>query len=88
MIQYNEIEETKKIKVQKSITCDCCGKTKSLINSLINSFEWCDANNFIKIRKEFGYGSEVGDEEKVSIDICEQCFIEKFGIELIRKCVV
>jgi len=84
MIQYDEIEEIKKIKVQKAITCDCCEKTKSLINS----FEWCDANNFIKIRKEFGYGSEIGDEEEVSIDICEQCFIEKFGIELIRKCVV
>ena len=84
MIQYDEIEETKKIKVQKSITCDCCGKTKSLING----FERYDAYNFIKIRKEFGYGSEIGDEEEISIDVCEQCFIEKFGIELIRRCIV
>lgn len=84
MIQYDEVEETKKIKVQKSIACDCCGKTKSLVDG----FEWCDAYNFIKIRKEFGYGSEIGDREEISIDVCEQCFIEKFGIELIRKCIV
>lgn len=43
------------------------------------------SNNFVHIRKDFGYGSEIGDEEEISIDICEQCFIEKFGIDLIRK---
>lgn len=85
MIQYDEIEEIKKIKVQKSITCDCCRKTKSFVDS---GSEWRDAYNFIKIKKEFGYGSEIGDEEKISIDICEQCFIEKFGIELIGKHII
>lgn len=85
MIQYNEIEETRKIKVPKSITCDCCGKTLNCNNGTFESYE---AENFICIRKEFGYGSEIGDEEKTSIDICEQCFIEKFGIELIRKHII
>jgi len=85
MIQYNEIEETRKFKVPKSITCDCCGKSKEWANGTFESYE---AENFICIKKEFGYGSEIGDEEEISMDICEQCFVEKFGIELIRKCIV
>lgn len=85
MIQHDEIEETKKIKVQKSITCDCCGKTVKYNDGTFESYE---AENFIHIRKDFGYGSEIGDEEEISIDVCEQCFIEKFGIELIRKHII
>ena len=85
MIQYNETEETRKFKVPKSVTCDCCGKTKEWAN---RTFEFYEAENFICIRKDFGYGSEIGDEEEISIDICEQCFIEKFGIEFIREHIV
>ena len=83
MIQYDEVEETRKVKISKAITCDCCGKT---IHYNDETFERYNVYNFIHIRKEFGYGSAIGDEEEISIDICEQCFIEKFGIELVKKC--
>lgn len=85
MIQYDEVEETRKVRISKSITCDCCGKT---YNYECNTLKHFNAYNFIHIRKDFGYGSDIGDEEEISIDICEQCFVEKFGIELIRKCIV
>ena len=83
MIQYEEAEETRKFKFPSTISCDCCGKTVKYNDGTFESYE---SENFVHIRKEFGYGSEVGDEEEISIDICEQCFIEKFGIELIKKC--
>ena len=85
MIQYDEVEETRKFKIQKAITCDCCGKTYNYIG---DTFEKYNAYNFIHIRKEFEYGSDIGDEEEISIDVCEQCFIEKFGMDFIRKHIV
>lgn len=84
MIQYDEVEETRKVKISRAIVCDLCGKTLDYLNES----ERMQSYNFIHIRKDLGYGSEIGDEEEISIDICEQCFIEKFGIELIRKCIV
>jgi hypothetical protein len=85
MINYDDIEETRKYTISTSIECDCCGKTIEYSDGTLKSFE---ADNFISIRKSFGYGSDIGDEEEISIDICEQCFIEKFGIEFIRRHVV
>lgn len=81
MIQYDEVEETRKVKISKAITCDLCNKTLNYLNE----DERMQSYNFVHIRKEFGYGSEIGDEAEVSIDICEQCFIEKFGVEFIQK---
>mgnify|MGYP001048064928 FL=1 len=81
MIQYDEVEETRKVRISRALTCDLCGKTFDYLNES----ERMQSYNFIHIRKEFGYGSDIGDEAEVSIDICEQCFIEKFGIDLIRK---
>jgi hypothetical protein len=79
MIQYDEVEETRKFKIPGAIVCDLCGKTLDYLNE----DDEVQSYNFVHIRKEFGYGSEIGDEEEVSIDICEQCFIEKFGV---KKC--
>ena len=61
MIQYDEVEEIKKIKVQKSITCDCCGKTKKWANGTFESYE---AENFICIRKTQFMVSENWDMRK------------------------
>lgn len=85
MIQYDEVEETRKVKISKTMICDCCGKKKNLYGE---NFDCYEAYNFISIQKTFGYGSEIGDDERTSIDICEQCFIEKFGIEFIRERIV
>lgn len=85
MIEYEEIKEEKIYKISKTMICDCCGKKKNLYGENFDNYE---AYNFISIQKEFGYGSEIGDDEKISIDICEQCFIEKFGIEFIRERIV
>lgn len=82
MIQYDEVEETRKVKISRAIACDLCGETLDYLN------EYDRIYNFVHIRKEFGYGSDIGDEEEISIDICEQCFIEKFGMDFIRKHIV
>ena len=82
MIQYDEIEETRKVRISRALTCDLCGKTLDYSNRE----DRMQLYNFVHIQKEFGYGSDVGDNEEVSIDICEKCFIEKFGIELIKRC--
>jgi len=60
-------------------------KKKNLYEENFDNYE---VYNFISIQKEFGYGSEIGDGERISIDICEQCFIEKFGIEFLRERIV
>lgn len=84
MIQYDEVEETRKVKISRAIVCDLCGKTLDYLNE----DERMQSYNFVHIRKELGYGSEIGDGAEVSIDICEQCFIDKLGIELIRKHII
>lgn len=85
MIEYEEIKEEKIYKISKTMICDCCGKKKNLYGK---NFDIYEAYNFISIQKTFGYGSEIGDDERISIDICEQCFIEKFGIEFLRERIV
>lgn len=82
MIQYEDKEITKVYKEAKSITCDICGKTKNFNN---HTPEIMEAQNYISIKKEFGYGSEIGDEDIVRFDICEQCFIDKFGLEFLQN---
>ena len=85
MIEYKEIEQTKKYKMPKTITCDICNKTIDYEDETMKKFE---ALNFISIRKCFGYGSDIGDEDTVSIDVCEECFIKKFGMDFIQKHIV
>lgn len=85
MIEYEEIKKEKIYKISKTMICDCCGKKKNLYEENFDNYE---VYNFISIQKEFGYGSEIGDSERISIDICEQCFIEKFGIEFLRERIV
>lgn len=84
MIQYDEVEETRKVKISRAIACDLCRKTLDYSNE----DDKMQSYNLVHIRKEFGYGSDIGDGIEVSIDMCEQCFIEKFGMDFIRKHIV
>ena len=93
MIYKKEIEVIGKEYITDYIECDICKKKfrKNLdnedgsidIDNLSGEYE---AQNIIHIRKSFGYGSRIGDEEELSMDICEDCFINKFGIETILNC--
>lgn len=85
MIDYEIIERVVNTKDVKAITCDICGKSYKA-----ESEDWreeCSVSNFVSIRKEFSYPSYL-DGEEVSIDICEECFIEKFGTDFINKHIV
>ena len=92
MIEYKEVKEEMIYKTPKTITCDCCGKKKNLYEENFDlyeeNFDKYEAYNFVSFQKTFGYGSEIGDDERISIDICERCFIEKFGIEFIHERIV
>ena len=75
------------------IQCDMCGikfhKNKDNEDGSIdidNLSEEYNANNMIQIHKLFGYGSKVGDEEELMMDICEDCFIKIFGMDKILSC--
>ena len=82
MIDYEQKQITQTKQFAKSIQCDVCGKT---INYNDETFEQYKAYNFISITKSFGYGSEIGDGEQLKLDICEDCLIEKFGLDFLVK---
>jgi len=50
-------------------------------------YEECKANNMIHLHKSFGYGSKIGDEDYIEMDICEECFIKAFGLETLLSCI-
>jgi len=68
MIKYKK----KKIETLQmvSITCDLCGKTFGKISDE-NIYE---IQEFICIDTRGGYGSIIGDEEEIKLDICQHCF--------------
>lgn len=87
------IKKLVETKVQKEIAikvvCDICGKELILPEDRESNEYWIakmKLDDWIFIYKSFGYYSEIGDEETISMDICESCFIEKIGINVIKKC--
>lgn len=60
-----------------SIECDVC--KKEYFYDSENTSEIFEIQEFVIIRLIGGYGSVFGDEEEVEIDICQNCFKEKFG---------
>ena len=64
------IEETLiKKEILIGLKCDVCNKEYR------DEFE---IQEFIRIKTRGGYGSKIGDGVEWEIDICEQCFIDKF----------
>ncbi len=57
-----------KIERINSITCDVCNKT---FTDEDDPFEY---QEIISIRKRCGYSSRFGDENEISLDICDACF--------------
>lgn len=63
---------TKKVKVETvvSYTCDCCLKTED--DDLFYQ-EW------IHLQGVAGYASRLGDGNRWSLTVCDQCLIDIFG---------
>jgi hypothetical protein len=57
-------------KVVKCITCDICGK---------DFYDPLDSQEFLTFSKTCGYASSIGEGKSVSIDMCEECLVEKLG---------
>lgn len=54
-----------------TITCDVCNR----------SWDWSssEAQEFISIRQEGGFASVFGDGTLISLDLCQECLMEKLG---------
>lgn len=70
--------EKKPMKTLESIQCDVCKKVYRFDNE-----EVFEAQEFISIDTECGYGSIFGDMNKIKLDVCQHCLKEKFD-EYIR----
>jgi len=68
---------TKEIEELKSLICDVCGKSYDLTSK--DSNDIYESQEFVHIGFIGGYGSVFGDEERVEIDICQNCFKQKLG---------
>lgn len=83
MLKYAEKQVIETEVSLVSVVCDICGK-EDFYNS--ENLE-VDAYNYVHIKKSFGYGSLIGDDDLVEIDLCEKCFLDKFGKDFIYKCI-
>jgi hypothetical protein len=72
---FEKIEEKTTTNKLVSMTCDICGKDLQA-----NFIEEQECFNIVHYG---GYGSIFGDGSIVAVDICQQCFKDKFG-EYIR----
>lgn len=54
------------------IKCDKCGKE-------FGEKDFIDWQECVTIRSRGGYGSVFGDEAKISLDLCQDCFNELCG---------
>lgn len=52
------------------LKCDVCKKEYN---------DEMDIQEFIRLKQRSGYSSIIGDDIEWNIDICEKCFVEKFG---------
>jgi hypothetical protein len=86
MTKCKNIVTHKKEHVPIAMICDVCGKEFKYAhpNKNIIHDEFAILN-MIHISKSFGYESIIGDEKDLDLDICEQCFIDKLGLDLIQK---
>jgi hypothetical protein len=64
-------EITEKTLIPTKVICDICGAAYS---TELSSDEIFEAQEFISIRRQGGYGSIFGDEEPIEVDICQYCF--------------
>jgi hypothetical protein len=71
-----KIFEKAKVIIERmvSISCDICGRTH-LNEDNDSTFE---IQEFVSIDFTAGYGSVIGDGNRVTLDICQHCFKEKF----------
>lgn len=72
-VKIKKVEEIEKIKIA---CCDFCGKS---FNKTEISF-----NGWGHLGISFGYGSGF-DDEYFNLDICDKCFVKKFGNMLIEQ---
>ncbi len=70
------VEEIKSFPVLASITCDCCKKT------LTNDDGWeftIGKQEFICIDTTAGYGALMGDQNRIELDMCQECQVKILG---------
>ena len=69
MKNYKSVKRKINIKELESVICDVCGK------EYIDEFE---IQEFYYIRHSTGWGSIIGDELEIELDICQHCFDKLF----------
>ena len=74
MIKFKDVTHVTQEPVE--FTCDICGKS---YGCLLADEGVMEAQEFINIRFEGGYGSVFGDESKVECDLCQHCLKEHLG---------
>ena len=70
MIEREKIKVTKEEEKIIRVTCDFCGYEFDKVTT--------DSNGFGQLSIGFGYGSSF-DDDYFHLQICDKCFIEKFG---------
>ena len=76
MIKTKQIEVKNKEEIVIEASCDFCGKKFDKVT--------VDCCGYGHLGLSFGYGSKFDDDHFV-LEICDDCFIEKFGNKLIKQ---
>lgn len=64
--------ENQPVKILDAVVCDVCGRR-------VTPADHAEYHEMIRVGGLGGYDSVIGDGVRWTLDVCQRCFVERFG---------